>query len=313
MSLARNRKLLLAFVYVAGYLILSWLCHARPVLAPGITPWHPQAGLTLAFLVICGPAWWALTFLSTLLSEMLIRHSPIAQWAVIAAALWTAAVFALLAIYIRRLLGDATLRTTQQCAKFSFSAALMTLIGAAGFVGFFVAVADVPPAEALRGMARYWFADLNGVLMVTPVLLSIQRRQADGGSWHFQQAEIFAQLALVLALLVGIFALPDDEQLRFLYLLFVPVIWIALRWNWRGALPAVGVIQAATYFRGRGRHSHSAIHRPAVPDAHIESHGAVAGLGGGRAEGVRNWNCASARPLSRAPCALRWPANWLRH
>ncbi len=47
--------LLIAVVYIALYLLLGWLSYARPVLKPAITPWNPQAGLTLALLLVFGP------------------------------------------------------------------------------------------------------------------------------------------------------------------------------------------------------------------------------------------------------------------
>jgi len=235
----------LACVYVTLYVLLAWVTHARPQLAPGITPWHPQAGLTLAFLVICGPRWLGATAVGALVTGVWFKNTPESLAAIIASAGWIAAIYGVLSAILRRVLSAGAVRTTADAAKFAGLTAAMTLIGAAGYVGSFVATSDVPSADALRGMARYWLADLNGILMLTPVLLLLREGPRVFDALRGHRMEIFAQSAAVMILLAAIFMLPVDEQLRFFYLLFLPVIWIALRWNWAGALPAVLVVQAA--------------------------------------------------------------------
>ena len=243
--LDRKRKFGLACAYVALYVLLAWVTHARPQLAPGITPWHPQAGLTVAFLVICGPQWLGATAISALVSGLLFKNTPESLAAVIASSVWIATIYGLLSALLRRVLSAGAIRTTADAANFSGLTAAMTLIGAAGYVGLFVVTSDVLSADALRGIARYWLADLNGILMLTQVLLLLWERRRVVDALRGHGMEVFAQSAVVVVLLTAIFMLPVDEQLRFFYLLFLPVIWVALRWNWAGALPAVLVVQAA--------------------------------------------------------------------
>jgi len=243
-SAGRQRQLGIACTYVVMYVLLAWLSHARPVLEPGITPWNPQSGLTLAFLIVCGPQWLGATALGAFLAGLLFKDGSVSVGTIIAGAVWIAAIYGVLATLLHRVLADGPLRTTPDVARFAGVAAATVLIGAAGFVGLFIATANVSPTDALRGIARYWLADLNGVLMLTPVLLLLRARRHATEAWRGHRGEIFAQSAAVVLLLVAIFTLPDDEQLRFFYLLFLPVIWIALRWNWAGALPAVLVVQA---------------------------------------------------------------------
>lgn len=244
-----KRKLLLAAGYLVAYVLLAWLCYARPLLAPGITPWHPQAGLTLAFLVVAGPAWCAVTAIAAVVSELVIRGEPGSVLALSASSVWIAVVYGTFATLLRHLLPHPLIRTTADAAKFAGVGGVASLVAAAGYVGTFVATSDVAIADVWRGGARYWFADLNGILMLTPLLLlDGERRRAGWRALRARHLEALAQFALVLGLLWIIFRLPVDEQLRFFYLLFVPVIWIALRWNWSGALTAVLVIQSVLIF-----------------------------------------------------------------
>jgi signal transduction histidine kinase len=139
----------------------------------------------------------------------------------------------------------------------------MSLLAACGSVAAFVLAGDMATTDAVRGVARSFFADLNGILMLAPLLLIDDGRRR-WQSLRGHRFEVLAQFSLVLAILCLIFALPDTEQLRVFYLLFVPVTWIALRWDWAGALAAVLVIQAGLVFAAE-----SDIHTPRFIDTQL--------------------------------------------
>jgi len=48
------RNSLVGVGYLVGYVALDALSFVQPLLKLGITPWNPQAGLTVAFLVFRG-------------------------------------------------------------------------------------------------------------------------------------------------------------------------------------------------------------------------------------------------------------------
>src|SRR5262245_26918511 len=89
--------------YIVLYIALAWLTHARPALKPEITPWNPQAGLTLAFLLLYGPRLWPATTIAAFLSEVLVSTSDFPLPLRITACLWIGVVFGALAATFRRL------------------------------------------------------------------------------------------------------------------------------------------------------------------------------------------------------------------
>jgi signal transduction histidine kinase len=182
---------------------------------------------------------------AALLSGMLLTSALVSPIAEAASAAWVGVVFGTFAVVLRRLIPSRTIQATTDVAKLAGLAAGFSLLAAAGYVGAFVISGDVSTVDALHGVARYWFADLNGILMVTPLLMAGDLTQSALRIVSARKGEIIAQLVLILILLAVNFLLPIDQQLRFFYLLFVPVIWIALRWGWQGALPGVLVIQTA--------------------------------------------------------------------
>ena len=63
-------------LFIVAYVLVDWLSYLQPVLQLGITPWNPQAGLTLAFLGIAGPAFAPVTAVAVLIAEVLVRATP---------------------------------------------------------------------------------------------------------------------------------------------------------------------------------------------------------------------------------------------
>lgn len=242
--LGGSPALAIACSYLGSYALLEWISHVRPLLKAAITPWNPQAGLTLALLILCGWRWWPLVAAAALATQIFIRHIHVAPILIVSTSLWVAIAYAAIAALLRRSKLLQPLRTASDAAGFAGIAILGTLLVAAGYVGLFVMAGEVSAAEAISGSARYWVGDLNGILPLTPLLIYIGEWRARLRALQLHRLEIAAQLAAVVLMLVLTFLLPAADQLRFFYLLFVPIIWIALRWRWPGAMLAVLVIQA---------------------------------------------------------------------
>jgi PAS domain S-box-containing protein len=243
-KIASSRKgAVIAGVYLLLYVLVDWLSFVRPALTLGIAPWNPQAGLTLAFLLLYGPRWFPITAVAALISAAFIHAVPGSPLLLIGSSLWIALIHAALAALLRQWGLARPIREAGSAARFAGASVVAALIVAAGYVGLFVAVGLLPPTDALRGITRYWFGDLNGMLMLTPLLIHATDWRESVRVLKQHQREILAQIASVLVTLLIIFGLPAADQLRFFYLLFVPVIWIALRWSLSGSVFAVLAIQ----------------------------------------------------------------------
>jgi two-component system sensor kinase FixL len=261
---SRRHPVVVAAAYVVAYGFVAWLTFTQPALKPALTPWNPQAGLTLAFLLLMGTRWAIVVPIAAASCEMLLHRSGGSVLTVVAASFWIGATYAALAMVLRHLGLVGPIRTAFAAAKFAAATVVGTVVIACGYVGLFTATGDVPLEDALRGAARYCFADLNGILMITPLLTY-------GGEWRRilpivrpRWREIGVQFALVLLTLLIVFYLPAADQLRFFYFLFVPVIWIALRWRVPGAVIAVLMIQLILIFAARAE-----IHTPRFIDLQI--------------------------------------------
>jgi two-component system, LuxR family, sensor kinase FixL len=245
-SIARSweiRGAVVAIAYLVIYLAIDGLVAVRPVFTVGVTPWSPETALSLAILMLAGNRWLPVVLAAFFMSANLIHAPHTAPLMQLAASLWLTLVYGGLAAILRRWHGPRPILTTADAARFAAVSSVAAAIAATGYIGLFVFVGEIAPADALYGIARYGFADLNGILVLTPLLV-----QAAKWHWTFEgmnqhMKAMLAQLVCVLVTLVVLFALPAANQLRFFYLLFLPVIGIALRWSSSGALFAVLLIE----------------------------------------------------------------------
>lgn len=238
-----RRRVGIALLYLALYLVCHWLTEVRPLYTLAVTPWKPQVGLTVALLIVYGWRWLPIAALADFLGAALFYPAAPAWPLLVVGSVWTATAYAALSAALERFRLTGPIETSIAAAQLATLLVLATFLVAAGYIGLFVATDVLPSADALPAMARYWIADLNGVLVVTLLLVHRPRRQESIRDLRGRGREIAMQFGTVVLVLWAVLHLPTAEQLRFFYLLFVPLIWIALRWTWPAALFAMLILQ----------------------------------------------------------------------
>lgn len=238
-------KLHVAAIYLLCYVFLDWVSYVHPVLPIGITPWNPPPGLSLFLLLHFGLRYWPLLFPAALAADIIVRGVP-APWPVLVeAALLLTAAYACAAILLNRYLPSRPrLITARDLGIFLAVVLPTTLFVSTVYVTLFMAADRVPTGEFIPSLFRHWVGDLNGILVFTPMLLT----HADLAQWkrglnHKKIMEIVLQAASIITALWVIFGLTETEEFKFFYLLFLPLIWIAVRWALRGATLALVTIQ----------------------------------------------------------------------
>jgi two-component system sensor kinase FixL len=215
----------------------------QPLLKLGITPWNPDAGLALAFLLFRGWRQLPWVAVAALSAELLVRDSAAPLFALICASIIIAIGYGALAFTLSRRGLDRLLASRRSALEFSFGAAMTALAVATGYAATFVISGDLPISSAGDAIARNWVGDLNGVLTITPLLLA-----ASGAARAFAVVRrhpilIFSQASLLAASMLLLFRIRPMGDLPLAYVLFVPVIWITLTWGVIGASAAALLIQ----------------------------------------------------------------------
>lgn len=237
--------------FLVGYVLLDWVSFIDPVGPLGITPWNPAPGLALFLLLRYGLRFAPWLFVAVLAADVIVRGAP-APWPVlVAAAVVLTAGYALLGALLRgRLRWRGELSTLRDATVFTLASAVATGVIALAYVSVFVVSGALPAASFPHSVAQYWVGDLIGVVVTTPLLLIASR--ATGVAFARSPLEIGAQILAIFAGLWIVFESGFGEELKLFYVLFPPLIWIAMRHGVAGSVYAallmqVGVIVALTF------------------------------------------------------------------
>jgi signal transduction histidine kinase len=160
-------------------------------------------------------------------------------WVAAAAVAANALALAGLAAFVTRANVNAPWSSVETAARFIAASAVACAIGSLLFSIWFAVSGELRPGDLPAAVIRLGFAQLTGILTIAPLVLwCLAPREA--GAWRAWRSRTAAGQFAALALLWGgLLMLTPDYQLRYFYLLLIPVIWIALRWSWPGALTAV--------------------------------------------------------------------------
>jgi two-component system, LuxR family, sensor kinase FixL len=232
-----------AAVFAPCYLLLDWVSYIHPLGPFNITPWNPQPALAIAWMLLGGLVHAPAVFATILLADLVVRSVPLG--ASLLTALVLTAGYAALAYGLRVLLRPRPgLQSLRQLTLFIALVIPATALIAAAFIGVLYTLGSLAQTDALPAWLRFWVGDAVGVLVTAPLLLVV----ADGAGRRSFAAmavrwETYLQLALLAATLWLIFGGLGGDPSHHFYLVFLPLIWIAIRHGLGGAIAAVGVVQ----------------------------------------------------------------------
>jgi len=231
--------------YLAGYFVLyvflDWVSYIHPVLPLAITPWNPPPGLSLALLLLLGLRYWPALFFATLLAELLVRGLPAPFPYALLSSLFLTVCYAGAAALLRGPLNFGSgFRTLRDLFVFLLVASGGAFLAAISYVSIYTYAGIAPEEAYLANLLRFWVGDMIGIMVVTPLILV---HAGKGIALSKPGKETLAQGVSVLLALWIIFGLEITDEFKFFYLLFLPLIWIAMRHGIQGATWAVLVSQ----------------------------------------------------------------------
>lgn len=234
-------SLLTGLGFVAAYLSLEYLSLVGLYRSLGVTPWSPAAGLALAFVFWKGDrAWWPV-LLALLLAKAIIYRLPL-EWLttlLLCAGMTLATLAAGKAL--RMMPGsDPAFRSVRSALVLLVIGGINSVLQTTLFIGTMWLAGLVPSPLIWATSWRHFVGDVVGVLAVTPLLLilSTTRARQRLDSVHA------VQLLVMLAALFMVFGLVDaNSYYHLFYLLFLPILWVALREGIAGTVIALNICQ----------------------------------------------------------------------
>lgn len=231
--------------YLALYVALDWVSLIEPFGALGIAPWNPPAGLTFAAFLIYGPRFAPVALAAVLLTDVLFRDMVQAPLAMLASALIISGGYATATAILReRLRISFTLDSHRDLWLLLTVAVAATAIVAALAVAIFSGAGLLVLADSIEAALHFWIGDLIGIAVFSPFILLLRDGNRPlpvvGGRAALEYG--LQTVAIALGLYV-IFGLESANHFEFSYVLFLPLIWIALREGLQGAVWGIAATQ----------------------------------------------------------------------
>ncbi len=270
-KLHRNpRPLLRAALIVTAYLFVFIILDIITLNfeeLPGVVAWYPPAGLTYALLLVFGLRFAPAVTIAFFLSSLFIYRMPQPPYALLLWAFIISLFYSAAAAFLRhRIRFDWQLRKLRDVTWFVFTTVFVSALLAVLSVSSSTLGSEMPRSEVFRAIFHWWIGETVGVLTVTPFLLIYVmpglKRFAEGQPLRLPAVRSFprpslsaigqaSSLALTLYWVFGVRVLDEFHPL---FLIALPLIWIALQRGFKGVSAAIltlnsGVVLALWIFR----------------------------------------------------------------
>jgi two-component system, LuxR family, sensor kinase FixL len=223
--------------YLIAYVLLDQISFVFPLVPFGITPWNPPIGLSFVLILLAGRRYLPLLFLAPFTADLVLRGMQVPVWVelvecFIVGAGYAGAMMVLLQPKVRF---DPGLSSRRDLLWLLLVASVSS--GAVALASALVyAMGGSLAWEQLQAATfHYWVGDAIGVFVVSPFLLSLFASPR----LPRLRVEMAAQLGAIVLALGVVFASAE-----FYYLLFLPIIWTAVRYGIEGASAGLFVMQA---------------------------------------------------------------------
>ena len=110
---------------------------------------------------------------------------------------------------------------------------------ASSYVGLTIAAGLLPAKDFMAATLRYWIGDVIGILVLTPfALFALTRRRILPMS-----IETALQCAAIVGALVLVFGFAEEREFQLFYVLFLPIVWMAVRNGTEGVSAGILITQ----------------------------------------------------------------------
>lgn len=228
-----------------GYVLLDWVSNIHPLYGLNITPWNPAPALALVFLLRFGAVAGLPVIAAIMADDVLLRQSmmPLVVSALLALQL-VLSYWGIAELLRRRLFETGVFSTLRGLLEWSAIAAAGTMAGSLLFTASLVWLGLIPASDARAVCVQFWVGDGIGVLVSMPVfwMLFDERGRAQLRAVLVSR-EASGYLAATSAALWIAFGAGLDTDFKYFYVLFLPVVWAAVRHGLAGAVFTAALLQ----------------------------------------------------------------------
>lgn len=235
------RRILIGCAFLAAYVALDYVSYVKPYRGLGVTPWNPPPGLSVALVFLGGAFYAPFVIAAPALADFVVRGTPGGLMQPVLAALATGAPYLLAGLVLQRLRSfDPRLRTVRDTITLIAVGVGSVALSAVLFVSGLLALQAIDQSEMVTVAWRAAIGDLIGILIVVPLVLLMWTHRL----WPAPTPWMLAQAGAILIALLIVFGYREATAFQLFYLLFLPVLWIALAYGPPGSALALLLVQA---------------------------------------------------------------------
>jgi PAS domain S-box-containing protein/putative nucleotidyltransferase with HDIG domain len=260
------RAALIVAAYLFAFVILDFITKQFEEL-PGIVAWYPPAGLTYTLLLVFGVRFAPAVTIALFISSLFIYRMPQPLYLLFLWAFIISLIYGVAGAFLRkRIRFDWHLRKLRDVTWFVFTTVFASALLAVLSVSSSALSSGMPRSEVLISIFYWWIGETVGVLTVTPFLLIYVmpglKRFANGQPVRLPARRSFprptltgiGQVSSLAFTLYWVFGAPVLHEFQPLFLIALPLIWIALTSGFKGVSAAIlalnsGVVLALLLFR----------------------------------------------------------------
>jgi integral membrane sensor domain MASE1 len=225
--LVNSRVVVILTLCLAAFALLDRVSFVEPFDSLGIRPWDPTVGLVFALVLRFGHRMTPLLVIGPLVGELVGRQITLPWAIVILSPVLTGAIYLATILVLRspKVRFDPALGSLRDLVLLIIAVGVGTAVVAVNYV-LMIAVAGLLSAnDAPMAVLHYWIGKVIGILGFTPlVLFALTRRRLLPLSM-----ETGVQCAAILAALWLVFGSAEERQFQLFYVLFLPIVWLAVR------------------------------------------------------------------------------------
>jgi len=227
--------------YLAGYVLLDWISFIYPFAPYGITPWNPPTGLSFFFVLMFGQRMIPFLFVAPFLADLTVRQLPLPWTLELATSAIIGCGYSLALLFLLRpkTRFNLTLQSLRALFLLLATAAVSAALVSMSYVGAVIAAGFLSAQDFFAACLQYWVGDVIGVAVITPFALTTLERVPQ----LKVSVETAAQFAAILLALWLVFGFPEEQRLQLFYVLFLPIVWIAVRAGLQGVTGGILVTQ----------------------------------------------------------------------
>jgi two-component system sensor kinase FixL len=178
-------------------------------------------------------------FVAPLLADLIVRQLPSFSLALATAAMIGSGYsLGLLFLLRSKTRFNLALSSVRDLLLLLLTAMVCAALVAMSYVGAMIVAGLLPADDFLAAGLRFWVGDVIGIAVVAPFGLMIFTRKA----LLKVSVETAAQFATILLALLVVFGFPQAQHFQLFYIVFLPIIWMAVRAGLPGV--TVGILAA---------------------------------------------------------------------